>query len=210
MLKTNNTLTLLDLSGNEIGGYFAGKDRQGTPNDWKSTPEGPAALADGLKANTGVQQLDASGNAMGSAGAKAFGDTLLVNKTIQTLDVSDNSFGKLQEGEQVKLKSSGEMKVVTANNVSNYSDNPTTYNNIKVQGSDSKIKPSEFEWESQVPALCAGVAASPSLISVSTIFRHALAVIFLTHPLISTMYVARCFCQRPWPRGCKGSRCFYR
>ena len=42
------------------------------------------------------------------------------------------------------------------------------------------IKPSEFEWESQVPAFCAGVAASPSLISVSTTFRHALAVLFLT------------------------------
>ena len=49
---------------------------------------------------------------MGTAGAKAFGDTLLVNKTIQTLDVSENSFGKPVVGDQVKLKSSGEMKVV--------------------------------------------------------------------------------------------------
>ena len=45
----------------------------------------------------------------------------------------------------------------------------------------------QFEWESQVPALCAGVAASPSLTSVSTTFGHARAVIFLTPSLISTM-----------------------
>ena len=130
-------------------------------------------LTELLKDNTTVTELNASKNAMGTAGAKAVGDMLLGNKTLQTLDVSDNSFGKVQVGDQVKLKSSGEMKVVTANNVSNYSDNPTTYNNIKVQGSDSKIKPSEFELVSQVPAFCAGVAASPSLISVSTISRHA-------------------------------------
>ena len=51
---------------------------------------------------------------MGMAGAKAFGDTLLVNKTIQTLDVSDNSFGKPVVGDQVKLKNSGEMKVISS------------------------------------------------------------------------------------------------
>ena len=113
---------------------------------------------------------------MGTASAKAFGDTLLVNKTIQTLDVSDNSFGKVQVGDKVKLKSSGEMKVVT--------ELRERYRGY--------IKPSEYEWESQVPAFCAGVAASPSLISVSTIFRHALAVIFLTPPLFPTMYVAPC------------------
>ena len=113
---------------------------------------------------------------MGMAGAKAFGDMLLENKTIQTLDVSDNSFGKVQVGDQVKLKSSGEMKVVTAINEWTGS----AYDGTKLQGSDSNIKPSAFEWESQVPALCAGVAASPSLISVSTIFRHKQAVLFLT------------------------------
>ena len=55
MLKTNNTLTFLDLSGNEIGGYRSGFA-------FKATPEGPAALADGLKANTSVQQLNVSSN----------------------------------------------------------------------------------------------------------------------------------------------------
>ena len=135
---------------------------------------------------------------MGQAGAKAFGDTLLVNKTIQTLDVSDNSFGMVQVGEQVKLKSSGEMK--TVGHISG----------DQVHDGSDWINPSEFEWESQVPAFCAGVAASSSLILVSTTFRHEQAVLFLTLPLFPAMYVARCFLQRLWPRGCKGSRCFYR
>ena len=97
---------------------------------------------------------------MGMAGAKAFGDTLLVNKTIHTLDVSDNSFGEVQVGDKVKIKSSGEMKEVTKV----HSDG-----NIQVEGGSGYVKPSEFEWDSQVPAFCAGIEASPSLVSVSTI-----------------------------------------
>ena len=100
---------------------------------------------------------------MGTAGAKLVGDMLLLNKTIQTLDVSDNSFGMVQVGEQVKIKSSGKMKTVGHISGDQVHD-----------GSDWR-NPSQYEWESQVPAFCAGVAASPSLISVSTIFRHALA-----------------------------------
>ena len=100
---------------------------------------------------------------MGTAGAKAVGDLLLMNKTIQTLDVSDNSFGKPQVGEQVKLKSSGEMKVLTRYDSSS---------GILYEGKTSAwTRHSEFELQSGVPTFCAGVAASPSLISVSTIFR---------------------------------------
>ena len=115
---------------------------------------------------------------MGTAGAKAFGDTLLVNKTIQTLDVSDNSFGKMQVGDQVKLKSSGEMKVVTKTGGTGA---------IQFSGSEELkfagkkkgwVPPSEFE--SGTHFFCCGVASSLSLISVSTTFRHALAVTFLT------------------------------
>ena len=109
---------------------------------------------------------------MGTAGAKAFGDTLLVNKTIQTLDVSDNSFGEVQVGDEVKLKSSGEMKVVTRYDSSS---------GILYEGkTDAWTAHSKYEWESQVPAFCTGVAASPSLISVSTTFRHALAVFYFS------------------------------
>ena len=94
---------------------------------------------------------------MGTASAKAFGDALRVNKTLQHLNVSNNSFGKVQVGDQVKLKSSGEMKTVTSTDDDG---------NIEVEGSDW-FNPSKFEWESQVPAFCAGLAASSSLQSVS-------------------------------------------
>ena len=99
---------------------------------------------------------------MGTAGAKAFGDVLRVNKTLQHLNVSNNSFGKVQEGDQVKLKSSGEMCTV----YQAYLDGRIWI--IKPDGSmQNYVKPSEFEWESQVPAFCAGLAASSSLLSVS-------------------------------------------
>ena len=95
---------------------------------------------------------------MGTAGAKAFGDVLRVNKTLWHFNVSNNCFGKVQKGDQVKLKSSGEMKTVT---------DACSDGRIKVEGVSVSVKPSEFEWESQVPAFCAGLAASSSLLSVS-------------------------------------------
>ena len=49
MLEDNRTLTLLDVSGNNMGA------------------EGAASLAEGLKANTGVQYLDASVNGLDQA-----------------------------------------------------------------------------------------------------------------------------------------------
>ena len=152
-----NTVTKLDLKGSK------GKQLQAY---------GGIVLAHVLTGNTSVQGLDASKNAMGTAGAKVFGDMLLVNKTIQTLDVSNNSFGKMQVGDKVKIKSSGEMKIVTE----------IRDGNVKFSGCESLpdlttgdydfqrgyVKASAFDWESQVPAFCAGVAASPSLTSVST------------------------------------------
>ena len=95
---------------------------------------------------------------MGTAGAKAFGDALRVNKTLQHLNVSNNSFGHPVVGDQVKLKSSGEMKTVTQTH---------EYSHLKVEGGSDWMQLSEFEWESQVPAFCAGLAASSSLLSVS-------------------------------------------
>ena len=100
---------------------------------------------------------------MGTAGAKAFGDVLRVNKTLQHLNVSNNSFGRLLVGDQVKLKSSGEMKTV--------SKCSWIEGKISVEGQpqefESALKPSEFEWVSGVPSFCAGLAASSSLLSVS-------------------------------------------
>ena len=92
-------------------------------------------------------KVEVSGNTMGTAGAKAFGDVLLVNKTIQHLNVSDNSFGKPVVGDQVKLKSSGE--TCTVHRYANDSNRPCI---TKPDGStQDDVKPSEFEWESQVP-----------------------------------------------------------
>jgi hypothetical protein len=116
-----------------------------------------------LEKNDTVTQVEASNCGMGTAGAKAFGDVLRVNKTLQHLNVSNNSFEKVQVGDQVKLKSSGEM--CTVHRFHGGDGNPCI---TKPDGSTkSDVKPSEFEWESQVPAFCAGLAASSSLLSVS-------------------------------------------
>ena len=79
------------------------------------------------------------------------------NKTLETLEI-----GNLMVGCKVKLKSSGEMCTV----YQAYSDGRIRI--IKPDGSEQDdVKPSEFEWQSQVPAFCAGLAASTSLLSVS-------------------------------------------
>ena len=67
MLEHNNTLTLLDVSGNQM------------------KAEGAAALAGGLKANTGVQQLNASSNSLGPEGAKALAASIAENSTITSV-----------------------------------------------------------------------------------------------------------------------------
>ena len=102
---------------------------------------------------------------MGAAGAKAFGDVLRVNKTLQHLNVSNNSFGKVQVGDQVKLKSSGEVCTVTyINSDGSVFVNKADGSRLHCVGREGK---DQFEWESQVPAFCAGLAASSSLLSVS-------------------------------------------
>ena len=101
---------------------------------------------------------------MGTAGTKAFGDMLLKNKSIQHFNVSDNSFGKAMVGDRVKLRSSGEMVTVT------YVNSDGSVDIRKADGSTldyvGKSGNEQFEWESQVPAFCAGLAASTSLLSV--------------------------------------------
>jgi hypothetical protein len=97
-------------------------------------------LAGVLKGNAVVQWLHAYGNAFGRAGGEAFAGALKTNKTLEEIHV-----GNMMVGSTVRLKSSGEEKVVTAIDVTNYDDSPTTHDNIQVQGSNSKIKPSEFD-----------------------------------------------------------------
>ena len=110
-------------------------------------------------------QVDASSNSMGTAGAKAFGEMLRINTTLTQLNVSDNSFGKIQVGDSVKLKSTGEMCIST--------QLPDSDNEVKVTRADGSqsgyMKWTEFEWENQMPAFAAGIAASQSLLNVSAL-----------------------------------------
>ena len=101
---------------------------------------------------------------MGTAGAKAFGDVLRVNKTLQHLNVSNNSLGRPGLGDQVKLKSSGEMCTVTKRHHAGVFTDSASSSQDEVKG---YFVDGDYEWESQVPAFCAGMAASASLLSVS-------------------------------------------
>ncbi|KAF9536368.1 hypothetical protein EC957_011235, partial [Mortierella hygrophila] len=74
-LKTNKTLTTLDLAYNSIG------------------PNGAQVLSEALKTNRTLINLDLSSNSIGSDGAKALAEALKTNKTLTTLDLAYNSIG---------------------------------------------------------------------------------------------------------------------
>ena len=81
MLRVNKTLTKVDLSDNEIGGWY----KYGTWGDFTATPEGPAALADALKSNSVLQHLNVSQCHLGSAGGKAMAACIADNSTITSV-----------------------------------------------------------------------------------------------------------------------------
>ena len=100
---------------------------------------------------------------MGTAGAKAFGEMLQINTTLTQLNVSGNSFGRVQVGDSVKLKSTGEMCILTQ-----LPDDDNEVLVTRADGSQSAyMKWTVFEWENQMPAFLAGIAASQSLLNVS-------------------------------------------
>ena len=98
---------------------------------------------------------------MGNAGAKAFGDVLRVNKTLQHLNVSNNSFCRVQKGDQVTIKG-GNQKLVLK-----------TFPNedfLQLEGDGDSVRYGRQNYslvDVGIPAFCAGLAASPSLLSVS-------------------------------------------
>jgi hypothetical protein len=57
MLKANKSLTMLDLSDNEIGAWMSRGASTWDPDELTLTPEGPAALADALKVNSSVTSV---------------------------------------------------------------------------------------------------------------------------------------------------------
>ena len=74
-LKTNTTLTNLNLSGNNLG------------------PAGAESLATALKTNTILTNLDFSGNSVGASGAESLATSLETNTTLTNLNMSVNNFG---------------------------------------------------------------------------------------------------------------------
>ena len=83
-LKVNSAVTKIDVSDNEIGGWYG----YGTFGDFTATPEGPAAraaLAEALKVNTTVQWVDVSQNSLGPEGGTALASALQTNTSITTV-----------------------------------------------------------------------------------------------------------------------------
>ncbi|KAF9176758.1 hypothetical protein BGZ50_009716 [Haplosporangium sp. Z 11] len=74
-LKTNSTLTTLDLRNNSIG------------------DNGAQALSEALKINSTLTTLDLSANSIGDNGAVALSEAFKTNSTLITLDLSANSIG---------------------------------------------------------------------------------------------------------------------
>jgi hypothetical protein len=104
---------------------------------------------------------------MGNGGAKVFGDMLRGNKTLQTLDVSNNGFGSVQVGDQVKLKNGSIKRVIK------FPGNP---NYLQLEGDSDSVEYGEANYslvDIGIPSLCAGVAASQSLLTVSDFLTSA-------------------------------------
>ncbi|KAG0010688.1 hypothetical protein BGZ81_002607, partial [Podila clonocystis] len=74
-LKTNSTLTTLNLQSNSIG------------------DNGAQALSEALKSNSALITLDLWSNSIGDSGAQALSEALKINSTLTTLNLQDNSIG---------------------------------------------------------------------------------------------------------------------
>jgi hypothetical protein len=97
---------------------------------------------------------------MGNAAAKAFGGMLQDNKTLQTLNVSNNGFGKVQAGDQVKLKDGSIKRVIT------FPGNPDY---LQLEGDSGNVKYGQANYslvDIGVPALCAGLKCNSTLESL--------------------------------------------
>ena len=105
-LAANGSLTALNLSSNQIGGYERRRYTDAFSlnhgyEDWIRTPEGPKAVADALLVNNSLTSLDLSSNNLcgvtdwGSGtytteGITAIADALRVNGALTSLDVRSN------------------------------------------------------------------------------------------------------------------------
>ena len=93
---------------------------------------GGVILAHCLKSNSSVTVVEAFGCAFGAEGGKAMAAALEANKTLEEISV-----GNVIVGSTVKLKSSGELKLLT--------DVDDIHGYVKYEGSGGWVKPSTFE-----------------------------------------------------------------
>ncbi|KAF9176831.1 hypothetical protein BGZ50_009617 [Haplosporangium sp. Z 11] len=102
-LKTNSTLTTLDLSSNSIGDNGAQALSEAIKTNstlitlklWnnKIGDNGAQALSEALKANSTLATLDLISNSIGEDGAQTLSEALKTNSTLATLDLTSNSIG---------------------------------------------------------------------------------------------------------------------
>ena len=103
VLKTNTTLTELDVSGNKIGGAGAAALAEAIKTNSTVTrlymskngigDAGVAALAEAIKINSTATELYLSQNGIGEAGAAALAEAIKTNTTVTVLHLSGNSIG---------------------------------------------------------------------------------------------------------------------
>ena len=102
VLKTNTTVTTLDLHGNRIGG------------------DGAAALGECLRYNTSLTTLNLNGSGIGDDGAAALGECLRNNASLKKLDLQRNQIvgnGAAALGECLKCNKSLTMLTLYENHI---------------------------------------------------------------------------------------------
>ncbi|KAF9962260.1 hypothetical protein BGZ72_008395 [Mortierella alpina] len=100
-LRTNSTLTALDLHSNKIGCYGAKALAEALTtnsnlaaldlNSNSIQDDGAKALAQALKTNSALTNLGLNSNSIGDDGAKALAEALKTNSTLASLYLGDNS-----------------------------------------------------------------------------------------------------------------------
>ncbi|AIK95649.1 hypothetical protein [Candidatus Odyssella acanthamoebae] len=135
-LKTNTTLTFLDLGNKDWGKNKIG-NRGGTAlgealkinttltyldlGDNKISNSGVVALGEALKTNTTLTSLDLYGNYIGKPGVVALGEALKTNRTLAYLDLGDNKIGEsgVALGEALKVNTTLTSLGLGGNKISN-------------------------------------------------------------------------------------------
>lgn len=116
LIKSNTTLTQLDLGGNRLG------------------DESGKLLADGLKSNTTLTQLDLGGNRLGNGSGKLLAEALKRTTTLTSLDIRECSI----EGDGAVQLSSA---VLASTTIKQFNGVPVTFSSTltKLDLSNNKV-----------------------------------------------------------------------